>query len=168
MHPPGKPPQRKMSLLRKYSLSVIMTRRLSNMMDRKSSTSQLDEQPKIKTKYENSYRMNPTEGETFPAQKVKVIIDDVLKDYLRQVKYDVRVCGKMSCAISNEIKERVKKLNLNRYRIVVHVILGEKKGQGVEYASRCIWDPSVDNYACSTYANDAISAICTVHGIYLE
>jgi hypothetical protein len=38
------------------------------------------------------------------------------------------------------IKERVKNLGYERYKLVVQVTVGEKTGQGIRLASRCLWD----------------------------
>ena len=40
-----------------------------------------------------------------------------------------------------------------RYKIIVQVTLGEMKDQGVRSTSRCLWDPSTDNYASSSFKN---------------
>ena len=34
-----------------------------------------------------------------------------------------------------------------RYKIGIKVIIGEMKGQGIKIASKCLWDPTFDNYA---------------------
>ena len=38
--------------------------------------------------------------------------------------------------ISDEVKHQLKALNLDRYKFVVQVVLGEQKGEGVMYAPR--------------------------------
>jgi hypothetical protein len=42
---------------------------------------------------------------------------------------------------------RFAELDYPRYKIVVQVVMGENKLQGVRVASRCLWDPETDNFA---------------------
>jgi hypothetical protein len=49
-------------------------------------------------------------------------------------------------------------LNIPRYKIIVQVVLGETKDQGVRVASKCLWDADSDNYASYAYRN--VSARC--------
>lgn len=44
-------------------------------------------------------------------------------------------------------------LRIPRYKVVVQVTLGELKEQGIRVASRCLWDPSTDNYASAGFKN---------------
>ena len=44
------------------------------------------------------------------------------------------------------IKEKVKDLGYERYKLVVQVTVGEKTGQGIRLASRCLWDTATDKY----------------------
>ena len=40
-----------------------------------------------------------------------------------------------------------------RYRYVVDVVLGEKRGAGVKVGARCLWDADTDNYVSTSYTN---------------
>ena len=53
--------------------------------------------------------------------------------------------------ILNSIVESLGKNS--RYKIVVQTTVGQLRDQGVRVASRCLWDPSTDNYASCNYAN---------------
>lgn len=48
---------------------------------------------------------------------------------------------------------RTAALRIPRYKVVVQVTLGELKEQGIRVASRCLWDPSTDNYASAGFKN---------------
>ncbi len=56
-------------------------------------------------------------------------------------------------SVTEAIKARVKALAYPRYKVVVQVILGQSKHQGVKIASRCLWDTDTDNYASATLVN---------------
>lgn len=58
-------------------------------------------------------------------------------------------------------------LGLLRYKIMVHVTVGENKGEGVRVGTRCLWDPVCDNMASHTVVNDTLFAVCTAYGAYL-
>lgn len=40
-----------------------------------------------------------------------------------------------------------------RYKLAFQVAVGELKGQGIRVTSKCLWDPSCDNYASHYYHN---------------
>ena len=44
-------------------------------------------------------------------------------------------------------------LNLERYKFVVQVVIGEQRGEGVRMGCRCFWDSDTDGYAEDTYRN---------------
>ncbi|XP_046853922.1 dynein light chain Tctex-type protein 2B-like [Xenia sp. Carnegie-2017] len=45
-------------------------------------------------------------------------------------------------------------LKLDRYKILVQVVIGEQKGEGVKVACRCLWDSDTDNYAQDIFMTD--------------
>ena len=47
----------------------------------------------------------------------------------------------------------LQELQLNRYKFVVQVAIGEQRGEGVRMACRCFWDSDSDNYATDTFTN---------------
>ena len=59
-------------------------------------------------------------------------------------------------------------LNVNRYKLVVQVTLGQMKDQGVRITSRCLWDTQTDNYASIDYKNEFIWGSAMVFGLYAE
>lgn len=46
-----------------------------------------------------------------------------------------------------------KKTDWERYKIVVQVVMGEIKGQGLRIMSKCLWHEDYDNYVSYTYKN---------------
>lgn len=59
-------------------------------------------------------------------------------------------------------------LNFPRYKIIVQVVLGENRHQGVRVASRCLWDAASDNYASFTFKSDTLWCTAMVFGVYTE
>lgn len=56
---------------------------------------------------------------------------------------------------------------MSRYKLVVQVVLGEIKGQGLKIASKCLWDPNFDNWASYTFTNVIIVIEAELTGVYL-
>ena len=70
--------------------------------------------------------------------------------------------------LSDGIKEQVKGLGFNRYKFVVLVTLGQKRGQCQRIVSRCLWDTAVDNMVAETFESEDIYCVATVYGLYYE
>jgi len=49
--------------------------------------------------------------------------------------------------------DNVDKLKKTRFKIVVQTTIGQMRDQGIRIASRCLWDPTTDNYASCSYTN---------------
>ncbi|KAJ8315656.1 hypothetical protein KUTeg_007806 [Tegillarca granosa] len=127
-----------------------------------------EEKEKPKVRMENTYKMKPDEDKQFSSNRVQTTVSDVLEEYLEDVKYDPITCSRLVCDISQDIKSRVKDLNFIRYKIVVNVIIGQCSEQGLEVASRCVWDSKTDTYTTVTYKNRSLFAIALIHGLFLE
>lgn len=41
----------------------------------------------------------------------------------------------------------------NRYKLMVQVILGERRGAGIKIGSRCVWDADTDTLAFDQFLN---------------
>ena len=52
------------------------------------------------------------------------------------------------------------------FQIVVEVVLGEQRGEGVRMGSRCLWDSDTDNYASDVFINDSLFCAAAAFGIY--
>ena len=58
-------------------------------------------------------------------------------------------------------------LQLERYKFVVQVVIGEQRGEGVNMACRCFWDADTDNFAQDSFVNDSLFCVAAVYGVYL-
>jgi len=54
-----------------------------------------------------------------------------------------------------------------RYKLLVQVVIGQQKGEGVRMGTRCFWDAESDNYASDTYSNDSLFCVATAYGVYM-
>jgi len=117
-------------------------------------------------KLENTYRMEPRE--TFQTGAVVALIDEVLKSNLDEMDYDPLKCAELCAIISDDIKEKVKALEMPRFKIVCVTNIGKKNEQGLRVTSRCLWNPAFDRFAESCFQNGTIFAQATVYGLYFE
>ena len=120
----------------------------------------------VHPKQEPTYRTEPKKK--FEASKVETIIKDVLHYRLEDYEYDPKLSSTKTKELSDEIKERVKKLRYERYKIVCLVTIGEKTGQGLQITSRCIWDSNWDTSSTYTYQNSTMFCTVTVFGVFNE
>ena len=116
--------------------------------------------------FENTYQMEP--HLKFSVQQVQEIIDAVLNEHLTGKSYSKEESPSLTKQIADVIKDKVKALNFQRYKILSTVTIGEVAGQGCKVCSRFLWFPSTDSYASSKFQNDSLFATATVYGLYAE
>lgn len=70
--------------------------------------------------------------------------------------------------ICEDIKNKLNSSNANlkNYKIFVHSIIGEKKGQGIKMGSKCLWDTNSDNMVTASYENNIVYCVVSAFGIY--
>ncbi|XP_050408945.2 dynein light chain Tctex-type 5-B [Patella vulgata] len=119
-------------------------------------------------KQENTYRLEPNEDEKFQPEKVTNMLKDILESRLHDMTYNAAICKKLSVDLSAFIKSKVKSLDFPRYKYVCTVTIMEKLGQGMQNASRCVWNTDVDRFATYTYTNSSLVAVAHVHAVYFE
>lgn len=125
-----------------------------------------DDKPKVRL--ENTYKMNPDDGTEFSSCRVQREVYKTLENYLGDIAYDPERCSKLCLDLSVLVKNRVKALGFPRYKILSNVIIGQCKEQGIQTASRCVWDDKNDTFAYAVYKNASLFAIGIVHGVYYE
>ena len=139
-------------------------RQLSDCLQDKQNAAADDEAKKLVV--ENTYRTKPKQK--FPERDVEEIIRRSLQDMLEEQMYSAMECGFLTKLLSSRIIERVKSLNIERYKLVCLVNVGSKHNQGIRVASRCLWNEEVDTQATASVENSTLFAVATVFGIYFE
>merc|ERR1711924_569743 len=109
---------------------------------------------------ENTYQTHPEYKDKFRPGPVTQIIKDVLESKLQNEKFSAENSGEKCKMVADEIKEQLKELRLNRYKIIVEVVIGEVKGQGVHKGCRSFWDPDTDSQA--SYICERPHLLCCV------
>ena len=119
---------------------------------------------------EKNYDLRPKFNAKFTKEKVYGIIKAILDEKMEyfQGEYDHEKAIELNKQIVSDVKEQLnnEKLNINRYKIVVHCIIGQKEGQGIKMGSKCIWDSSSDSAITASWEDDKTYAYCTAYGIY--
>ena len=115
---------------------------------------------------ENTYKLEP--DRKFQQEKAETIIAETLREHLTGRTYECARMGQDTRMLSDIIKERVKGLKLERFKIITYVTISEKHKFDMKMVSRCIWDAEFDTYASSTFENPSLTAIGMVFAIYQE
>ena len=117
---------------------------------------------------ESTYKTEPDSDKRFQHYKVKNIMQDVLKEFLNDVEYSHVLGQRMSKLLADTIKTRVKEFRWNRYKIVVHVIIGENREQDIRAASRFLWNEKTDSYASTTFSTKSLFASAVCFAVYTD
>ncbi|XP_026477990.1 ras-related protein Rab-2-like [Ctenocephalides felis] len=81
----------------------------------------------------------------FNAEKAYKVTQTVVDDALEDAVYDPKDSLGYIKVIGREIRRRLKRENYDRYRIVIFIIIGQKKMQGIQSRSYAIWDAERDS-----------------------
>ncbi|NWX08958.1 TC1D4 protein, partial [Caloenas nicobarica] len=125
-------------------------------------------QPILKTRLENTYRMQPDEGCKFDAGRVQQVLDTVLASTLGTMVYSPQGSALLAQSLAELLQGRAKEVVPSRYKLVCQVLLGQQGQQSLLVASRALWDPKSDSFASTTFSNASLFAVATVHGVYFE
>ncbi|XP_045206811.2 dynein light chain Tctex-type protein 2B-like [Mercenaria mercenaria] len=155
-------------LRRRSTLKGIATSITGMLKLRRLTVPSVPSVVKPKINLENTYKMSPDVGNHIAPSKIEQAAEQILKDEIGSREYNSYLAGDMACTISAKIKSKVKEMNFPRYRIICQVIITEVKDQGIEAASRCLWDANCDNYTTVYYKNESIAAIAMLYGVYFE
>lgn len=116
--------------------------------------------------YENTYKLQP--DVKMPTKTVEAAVENVLREQFMNEAYESAKCKKNCKSICELIKEKVKGLISSRFKLVVVVHVGEKKGQGVRITSRCAWNENFDDFVTVYFTNSSLFVQATVYALYVE
>ncbi|KAI5101204.1 tctex1 domain-containing protein 2 [Silurus meridionalis] len=114
----------------------------------------------------NTFLIRPKYEHKFRVPVVKDCIKEILREHLSGVQYNPEEIPSLTQTLTEAIKDRIKDLDLDRYKLVVHVMIGEQRGQGVTMMSRCFWDSDTDSCAKEVYMNESMVCVAAVFGVY--
>lgn len=114
-----------------------------------------------------TYQIRPGYKERVSVAAMKEIIDTILKEELEGKVYQVDQADGQTKRISDEIRTRLKEMNLPRYKFMVQVVLGEMRLEGVRMGCRTFWDNDTDAHVSSSFVNDSLFCVATAYAAYL-
>lgn len=92
----------------------------------------------------------------------------MLEERLSGETYNTERSKELMGTLSEQIIGQLKRMPMDRYKLVCTVMVGQRLGQGLQIASRCAWDEVKDSYTSVTYENKSLYAVATVYGAYAE
>uniref|UniRef100_A0A6I8NW89 Phosphate cytidylyltransferase 1A, choline n=2 Tax=Ornithorhynchus anatinus TaxID=9258 RepID=A0A6I8NW89_ORNAN len=114
----------------------------------------------------NTYILRPFFQHRFRPSIVKGCIHTILKEELATAQYVPEKIPRLTKALSETIKDKLKEMGFDRYKMVVQVVIGEQRGEGVNMAARCFWDADTDNYAYDVFMNDSLFCVAAAFGCF--
>ena len=116
-----------------------------------------------------TYRMEPGENERFYPSRAKAIAEAVIAAELNGQVFEEEDAKIWSLNISDKVREAVAASIVNsRYKVVVQTILGQLKDQSIRAASRCLWDPTTDNYTEASFTNASLFCSVLIFALYTD
>eukprot|EP00758_Cryptobia_borreli_P011820 Tbor_TRINITY_DN5693_c1_g2::TRINITY_DN5693_c1_g2_i1::g.9258::m.9258 len=116
----------------------------------------------------DQYQMKPRPGCKFIKKDVEAMLEEVLTQRFTDVPYSWDDSAQFSKEATADIQEQMEGMGYRRYKFVVQVTIAEAAQQGIRIASRCLWDPDVDNYAEFTFSTQHMHVNALVFGLYWE
>ena len=117
---------------------------------------------------ECTYQLEPRDRERFFPSKVRKIVQETLEDYLEENIWEETKNPEICEDLTRLIRKKVKELIMPRYKLIVQIVCGALKGQGIRVTSKCLWDPNFDNYCTYTHREDQYYITVMVFGVYHE
>ena len=119
-------------------------------------------------RYENSYRMVPDGDNRLDIDRLRRLASGIVERAIHGYKYDPNQAKPFSLALADHLRNQIKRLPYQRYKLVVQVSIGQTNGQGLYMASRCVWDIRWDRHLTIVReTNDAFIAV-TLFLVYTE
>lgn len=149
-------------------------RKFSTNYSAKSTFDETAESPQkgrelSKQQLQATYRTEPIANRRFVPHIVKQIMESTLEESLEGLdNYEASKCRALSVSVCEDIKQKVKWLNYDRYKLVCIVYFGSVNGQEVRVASRCLWNETSDNFATSTVVKGDVYAVALMYGVYTD
>ncbi|XP_022233116.2 dynein light chain Tctex-type protein 2B [Drosophila obscura] len=124
-------------------------------------------QPKPTMRFMPTYRLEPKNP--LNKEQVEIIMKTVMdKHYNDAYLFHPKHSLHMAAQISEEIKNRIKLMNYDRYRYIVLVTVGECLMQGLYSMVNFLWDAEKDGFVTYKVEQPSYYAICTTFYIYYD
>jgi hypothetical protein len=119
-------------------------------------------------RYENTYHLEPNDDYKADLIRIRRVATSVIETAISGYKYDPNQGKQFSLTLAERIRSQMKQLPYHRYKIITLVCIGQKRGQDLRVASRCIWDVKWDRHITITKETADAYVTVTIFWIYTE
>jgi hypothetical protein len=104
---------------------------------------------------EDKFQIRPSFKNSLNPRAIRELMQTVLNSRLSGKEYDPNESSNWSRDLATEIKTKLKESHTHtpRYKFLVQIILGEKRGAGIRCGCRCLWDQQTDKVAEAVFQN---------------
>jgi hypothetical protein len=113
-----------------------------------------------------TFSLRPEHKRKFRPQQVKSVVRQVLVSKLEGQDYNADNIQNLIRDIADTVRDKVRDLDYRNYKILVHCLVGEQRGEGVRMGCKCFWDSDTDNLAEEVYVTKQLFGVVTVYGLY--
>ena len=114
----------------------------------------------------NTFSLRPEHKRKFRPAQVKSVIRQVLVSKLEGQEDNADNVQNLIKDVADTTRDKVRDLDYRNYKILVHCLVGEQRGEGMRMGCKCFWDSDTDNLAEEVYINKHLFAVVTVYGLY--
>ena len=111
-------------------------------------------------------KVGPAFENKFKVLQAQAIIKETLAENLSKQPYVPEAASQTTREIVEAIKAKLKENLPPQYKLVVQVLLGEQRGQGIAMGFRGFWDNDSDNFARETFTSDSVFAVGIAYAMY--
>ena len=111
-------------------------------------------------------KAGPAFENKFKVLEAQIVIKEQLAATLANQTYQPESASEISRQLAEDIKAKLKQTLPPQYKLIVQVLLGEQRGQGIAMGFRGFWDNETDNVARETFTNDSIFAVGIAYAMY--
>jgi len=115
----------------------------------------------------NTYQL-PEDVRDFQTKDIRDIIESELTNTLRDEVYCPKRSPEVATALSEHIKQRVKKILTSRYRVLTSVFITSVQKTDLRVASKALLTYSTDTFESCSFSNFSLNAVAMVFVVYLE
>lgn len=119
-------------------------------------------------RYENTYQMEPDDDHKVDLARLRRVATSVIETAISGYKYDSKQGKQFSLGLAERVRNQIKQLPFQRYKMIVQVTIGEKKGQDLRVASRCMWDVKWDRHLTISKETQDAYVTVTIFLVYTE
>jgi hypothetical protein len=127
-----------------------------------------DSQPPAK-KMENTFQVEPRIEQRFDVSSAREKMEDEMNRALAAYTYSAHSAPRIAQSLSKRLTRVVREAGQwRRHRVVVHVVVAERRQQDVRATSRCLWNACTDSHVSATHSGDGFTASATAYAVYLD